>query len=226
MVSVIIPTVNEAATIENLIGHLQLEGIKEIIVADGGSTDLTCELAARAGAFVVPSPTKGRAAQMNYGASFATGNILYFVHADTLPPAGFVADIEKAVTNGFDVGRYETRFNSRKNILKFNAFFTRFDWFICSGGDQTLFISTVLFNTLAGFDQSMLIMEDYEIVQRARQLARYKVLPKAALVSARKYEDNNWLRVQLANSTIVRMYRKGASQQEMIVKYKNMITYR
>lgn len=69
-------------------------------------------------------------------------------------------------------------------------------------------------------------MEDYEIVERARKKRKYKIFSKAALVSARKYDTNRWLIVQLANRTIVKMYNKGASQVEMVEKYQGMLVYR
>jgi GT2 family glycosyltransferase len=72
----------------------------------------------------------------------------------------------------------------------------------------------------------MKIMEDYDFCERARKLGRYKIIPKAALISARKYETNSWLQVQLANARVVSMYKKGASQQEMLETYKRMLSYR
>jgi len=229
-ISIIIPTFNEAAVIDKLVGFLIRNNngmVKEIIVSDGGSADETVQLAAKAGAQVVTSPQKGRAAQMNYGASCATGDILYFIHADTYPPASFATDIIQAIQDGYSFGRYRTKFDSSKKILLFNAWFTRFDLFICYGGDQTLFMDRKLFEQIGGFNSSMRIMEDYDIIIRAKSTgARYRIFPSAALVSARKYETNSWLRVQTANYEIIRMYKKGASQNEMVQRYKELLNYR
>src|SRR5665213_1026118 len=96
MISIIIPTYNESDSIGPLIQYLLDAGgpiVDEIIVSDGGSQDDTCERAARAGALLVKSPQKGRAAQMNHGAAEAKSAILYFVHADCFPPASFARDI-------------------------------------------------------------------------------------------------------------------------------------
>ncbi|MEJ7680558.1 MAG: hypothetical protein WKG06_22435 [Segetibacter sp.] len=163
---------------------------------------------------------------MNFGASISAGDILYFIHADTFPPSSYVSDINNAIYKGYEIGRYRTKFDSPKSILKINAFFTCFDWFICYGGDQTLFITRKLFMKINGFNDDMRIMEDYDIVKRAKQLAKYKIFSKAALISARKYDANSWRKVQSANSTIVKMYKKGATQEDMINKYKQMLIYR
>ncbi len=229
MISIIIPTYNESDTIGPLINYLFEKGgsiINEIIVADGGSQDRTCDFAKNAGATVLRSPQKGRAVQMNYGASQANGSVLYFVHADSFPPSSFGSDMLAALEQGFEFGRYRTKFDSHHWILKINAFFTRFDLFICSGGDQTLFITGALFRKLGGFTNSMLIMEDYDIVTRGKAVADYKIIQKDTLVSARKYDSNSWLTVQLANFKIVRMYKKGASQGEMAERYKQLLNYR
>ncbi|MCW3113274.1 MAG: glycosyl transferase [Segetibacter sp.] len=229
MISIVIPTYNEADNIARLVSYLVANSGKnvcEIIVSDGGSTDETINIAKLAGAKAVLSTNKGRAAQMNYGASLAHGDILYFIHADTFPPISFANDIEKAVSKGYAFGRYRTAFDSPKMILKINAFFTRFDWFVCYGGDQTLFMTKSLFNAINGFNEEMRIMEDYEIVTRAKEIGRYKIFSKAARVSARKYDTNSWLKVQWANKTIVQMYKNGATQQDMVNKYKEMLVYR
>ncbi len=228
-ISIIIPTHNEDENICKLITfltHHQNGLVAEIIVVDGGSTDFTVKVAEESGAKVVISPEKGRAAQMHYGALQAIGDILYFVHADTFPPDSFAGDIVNAVKNGFDLGRYHTKFDSRKWYLKINAWFTRFDWFICIGGDQTLFITKDLYKKSGGFKKELFIMEEFEFVPRARKDAHYKIFKKPALVSARKYDNNSWLRVQMANRKIVNMYKHGASQQDMVVLYKKMLNYR
>ncbi len=228
MISIIIPTFNEEAYIHSLVIYLTEHGggyVQEIIVSDGGSADNTLQLASAAGAHAVISPQKGRAAQMNFGASLATGGILYFVHSDSFPPVSFAKNIQDAVQNGFDFGRYRTEFDSKKFILKLNAFFTRFDLFVCYGGDQTLFITRLLFDKLYGFDSTLLIMEDYDIVVRAKTIGRYKILPQQVRVSARKYDTNSWWQVQRANYIIVQMFRKGASQEAMDKRYKEMLSY-
>ncbi|HVF96541.1 MAG TPA: TIGR04283 family arsenosugar biosynthesis glycosyltransferase [Flavisolibacter sp.] len=228
-ISIIIPTYNEGEGIEKLVKYLRkfsTAAVVDLIVSDGGSEDGTIEKAQQSGATAVLSPRKGRAAQMNYGASLAEGDVLYFVHADSFPPQTFVADIQEAIKNGYDLGRYRTKFDSPKLVLKLNAWPTRFDLFMCMGGDQTLFIRRQLFTLSGGFKEDMRIMEEYEFCARVRKTGRYKILPGFALISARKYDTNSWWRVQRANVTVIQMYKRGASQQQMLDTYKRMLSYR
>lgn len=229
-ISIIIPAFNEAAGIVRLVQYLKQYGgdvLKEIIVSDGGSTDSTLQLAEKAGATASLSPQKGRAVQMNHGASLATGDIFYFIHADVFPPESFAADIKKTVEESYDFGRYMMRFDTQKWYLRINEWFTRFDWFVCYGGDQTFFVTRKVFEENNGFRSDMRIMEDFEITKRLKEKGcRYKIFKKGAFISDRKYDNNSWWRVQKANYTIVKMYKNGASQNEMVNKYKEMLNYR
>lgn len=228
-VSIIIPVFNEAGHIGKLVDYLTRFGkdsLAEIIVVDGGSTDHTLLVANNSGAKGVLSPQKGRAAQMNFGASLAKGDLFYFVHADTLPPDTYITDITSAVSAGYDLGRYLSTYDSKSWLLKINAVLSRLDTFGGMGGDQTLFITKDLFQQTGGFDGTMKIMEEFEFCARARKQGKYKIIKKPVLISARKYDTNGWLTVQKANYTIVKMYQTGASQESMVSKYKEMLNYR
>src|SRR5688572_15940184 len=96
MISVIIPTYNEADHIAETINNAKAADGKddiEFIVVDGGSSDATVSIAIDTGAKAIASNRKGRASQMNEGARIATGDILYFLHADTIPPKNFTTYI-------------------------------------------------------------------------------------------------------------------------------------
>jgi rSAM/selenodomain-associated transferase 2 len=226
MISIIIPVLNEEENIPNLIPYLKGQyppGSVEIIVVDGGSTDRSVNLARMLGAKVITSVKAGRAAQMNCGASMARNEILYFIHSDAIPPETFYSDIVGAVFSGYAIGRYRTKFDGGSRWLDINAFFTRFDWFICYGGDQTMFITKTLFQKINGFNDQMVVMEDYDLVKRARQYSPYKIFKGTTLVSTRKYKNNSWLRVQYANLKVIIMNILGVSQAQMLSAYRKAL---
>ena len=227
MISIIIPTYNEENELPKLLQHLQHYGEAdvEIIVVDGGSLDDTGKVAKAHNVKFLLSPEKGRGSQMNFGADNALGEILYFVHADTLPPNGFVKDIHSAINEGFKLGRYCSAYQSKRLLLKLNELLSGVDSFVGMGGDQTLFISKQLFNSCGGFKPEMKIMEEFDFCQRARKLGKYKVIRKPVLISARKYENNSWLTVQKANFKVFRMYSAGASQDELVATYRKMLKF-
>ncbi len=225
-ISVIIPTYNEAENIGKLVGELRRYGgdkLAEVIVADAPSADQTAEVARQAGAKVIVADQPGRAYQMNAGAQIATGDVLYFVHADVRIHPDYAADIEQALAEGYTLGCYRYQFDSPRLLLKINTFFQRFDRIWSRGGDQTLFITKKEFDQLEGYCEKHRVMEDYEFIIRARKQHRFKIIPKNIIVSARKYEENSYFRVNIANAVIMWMYFRGASQQKLIDTYKYII---
>jgi rSAM/selenodomain-associated transferase 2 len=224
--TVIIPTLNEAAYIGQLIGAVKQYGgacLRELLVVDGGSTDDTVARAQQAGATVVTLPRPGRASQMNYGASLATADVLYFIHADVQIHPNFVADISQAVADGNDAGCYRFRFASQHPLLKLNSYGTRFSGLMSRGGDQTLFITRSLFERLGGFQERYVVMEDFDIIARIRAAARFCIIPKDVIVSARKYETNSWLRVQVANLMAFSLFFMNVSPVRIAKTYRRML---
>lgn len=225
-VSVIIPTYNEAESIGKLLNYLKNHGdgrLLECIVVDGGSEDETIEIAQKNDARVLKSEQKGRATQMNLGYRHSSGDLLYFVHADTFPPKTYLNDLSTALKNGYQAGCYRFRFDSDRFMLKVNSYFTRFNRIMCRGGDQTLFITRDLFEKLGGFRNDFMIMEDYELIQKIQRETTFKIIPKDVVVSPRKYDKNQYLKVNFANLVIFMMYFFGARQQTMVSAYKNLI---
>jgi rSAM/selenodomain-associated transferase 2 len=227
-VSIIIPTLNEAANVAKLLPYLQQHSddrLVDLIVVDGGSTDDTLAKAEAAGAAVYSCTPCCRAAQMNKGAAHASGNILYFVHADACPPPSFLDQIEQALAEGYDLGCFRFVFDSNKLMLRINAFFTRFDRIMCRGGDQTLFVRRSLFDALDGYKEDHVVMEDYDFIIRSRQQARFKIKLDNVIVSARKYEHNSYLRVNLSNLTVFMMFFLGFQPKTLLATYKRLINH-
>lgn len=228
-ISIIIPTLNEAQTLPRLIPYLQQHAagrVCEILVIDACSQDGTAAVARQLGATAVPADCKGRAVQMNLGAEIAQGEILYFVHADTLPPSTYVSDILQALEAGYDMGCYRYQFDRDDWKLKVNAYLTRFDRIFFRGGDQTLFIRKADFQALEGYREDYQIMEEYEFLRRARKELQFRILPKDATVSARKYQENSYIRVNFANFVVFAMFGLGCSQQSMVRTYQYLLNYR
>ena len=197
--SIIIPTRNEASTIEKTIKMLAARStganIKEIIVVDGESADGTAGIAAKAGACVVNS-RKGRGCQLQIGGSVARGDVLYFLHVDCVPPRGFDRLILDAVRVGYRAGCFKLRFDMVHPVLRLTAWFSRFrhQWFRV--GDESLFVEKALFVGAGGYDPSRAIMEDTEIIPRLAKLAAFTVIPQPIISSARRYVERGIFRLQ------------------------------
>ena len=228
LVSIIIPTYNEAAGIGALLHHLGRAGTAtdaavEIILADSPGTDATAALAWQAGARVVACPHKGRATQLNHGAQQAAGSILYFLHADSLPPMGFLADIRGAVAAGYGCGCFRLAFDMPHWFLRAHAWFTRFDWEVARFGDQSLFVRRTIFEQAGGYRENLLLMEDQEITHRLKQLTRLRVLPGPIVTSTRKYRENGVFRLQGAFYLLTGLYYLGVSQPTLARVYRAII---
>ncbi len=222
-VSIIIPTYNESAGIGKLISYLKQNGAVEIIVADGNSTDNTPAIAWQAGATAIHSLVKGRGAQMNEGARKATGDVFYFLHADSYPPPGFIQDIQDAVNKGFGSGCYRLSFDYKHWFLKFNCWFTRFNINAVRFGDQSLFVSKEVFTKTGGFREDLIVMEDQEIIARIKKHTRFIVFSKAVTTSARKYLDNGIYKLQGVFFIIYFLYQLGFSQKQLVKTYRLLI---
>lgn len=226
--SIIIPTYNEVENIPKLIKRLReqapLDQI-EILVVDGGSKDNTVEIAEQSGLSVLHASLASRAHQLNLGAKAAQFATLYFVHADTLPPASYYSDIQEALSKGFDMGCYRFRFDSNRLLLRLNSWFTRFSALMFRGGDQSFFISKENFFRFGGYDEQFVVMEEYDFLRKTKAFLRFCIIPKDVIVSARKYRYNSYLRVNLANFIVFNMFRLGFKPQTIKTTYSKLIRH-
>ena len=226
MISVIIPTYNEADRIAQTISKThEANGVHEIeiIVVDGGSTDDTMALTKECRAIVVKSERKGRAAQMNKGASLANGEILYFLHADSIPPQNFTIQILDAYKNGAISGCFRLAFDYNHWFLKANSWFTRFNVNALRFGDQSLFVLKDVFQKSGGFREDLLMMEDQEIIHRIKKQGKFKVMNTNVITSARKYLDNGVYRMQGIFYCIWILYYLGYSQDYLLQLHTKLI---
>ena len=225
-ISIIIPVLNEEDHIGDLISYIHknstTENISEILVVDGESDDNTISVARSVGALVLHSE-KGRAKQMNLGAKKAKGDILYFLHADTLPPKNFDQHIIYAITNKNEAGCFQMRFDSDNIILRFFAGFTKYNHKICRGGDQSLFVSTALFKKTNGFNENYMVFEDNEFIGRLYKKTSFKILPFHVKTSARKYRKHGIVKLQYHFGVIHLKNYLGAGPEKLYDYYKRKI---
>lgn len=225
-ISIIIPTINEENNLSGVLTLLLSNPYKdmELIVVDCGSSDKTQQIAnSFDGVKLVVCEIKSRAVQMNLGAEHASGDVLYFVHADSRPPESFPNDIALCLMKGDDLGCYRFKFDRNTFMLRFNAWWTRFPFMFCRGGDQTLFIRKQTFNELGGFNEEYSIMEDFDFIRRAKKKFKFSIMPKDVIVSARKYSTNSYFRVNMVNLWSYWMFMLGASPAYIKSFYKKWL---
>jgi rSAM/selenodomain-associated transferase 2 len=226
MFSIIIPTYNEADQIAKTISIVHAANGKheaEIIVVDGGSTDDTVRIAEKCGVTVVRSERKGRAAQMNKGVSIAKHNMLYFLHADSIPPNNFTTQILDAYKKGIHSGCFRLGFDYDHWFLKANAWFTKFNVNAVRFGDQSLFVTKDVFERSGGFRADLMMMEDQEIIHRLKKHSRFKVLNDVVTTSARKYLDNGIYRLQAIFFRIWFLYYLHYPQERLLKLHRKLI---
>jgi len=225
-ISIIIPVLNEEDAIGKMLVYLKEnssnQNIKEILVVDGGSTDNTTAIAMENGVTVIHS-SKGRARQMNFGAKNAKGDILYFLHVDTLPPSSFCSSIIDAFDKGNKTGCFQMKFDSNSRFLKFFAWFTRVNIKLCRGGDQSLFVSKNLFEESGGFDEEYIVYEDNEFIERLYDLTDFKILPRHVVTSSRRYEEHGEFKLQYHFGMMHLKNYLGAGPEKLYDYYKRKI---
>ncbi len=123
------------------------------------------------------------------------------------------------------MGGYRSRFDAVHPLLALNSYFSRFNRLTCRGGDQTLFVTRALFDQLKGYDNYYVVMEDFDFIRRARRHTRFRIVPREAQVSARKYQDNSYGRVTIANFIVFTMFRLGFSPRQLLRTYQRMVNY-
>ncbi len=231
-ISIIIPVLNEEKTISKILssieGSIESEHF-ELIVVDGGSQDQTkkkClaqikKLQLRS-KFIWVDCKKGRAHQMNAGALIAKYNVLFFVHSDTLLPKGFDQHIFKMLKK-VPAGCFRLKFDSNKWFLRFFAFFTRFNYLICRGGDQTLFLQKQVFEELSGFDSSYKVYEDNEFISRLYKKYSFGIIAKEVITSARKYRKIGFLKLQYHYAMIHALFFVGYPPTALKAYYNRRI---
>lgn len=217
------PVLNEAAGIDAALGALVplLARGAQLIVADGGSSDDTAARAQAGGAQVINAP-RGRALQMNAGAQQASGDVLLFLHADTLLPPNADALIEQTLAAGPQVwGRFDVRITGKPPLLRVIAAFmnVRSRWSGIATGDQAMFMTRAAFAAVGGFPAQPL-MEDIELSTRLRTLSRPVCLRAPVITSGRRWESRGVWRTVLLMWRLRLAYWRGAAPERLAQLYR------
>lgn len=210
--SIIIPTLNEAENIHNLLCYLRkLDSQAELIVADGGSSDDTVKKVGSL-ARIVSAPL-GRGAQMNAGARIASGEIFWFIHADCRPHPDSIPAMRSALTDtriiggGFryslDISGFRFRLSETMSNLKNRVLKLLF-------GDMGIFIRRELFVKIGGYKEIPL-MEDMDICRRLKKMGRIVILPVVMETSARRWVEEGWAKNSIRSWLLQSAWALGAS---------------
>ena len=213
-ISAIIPPLAEQDALPHCLADLARErGPVEVIVADGGSRDRTVEIARAASGVTVLQVPRGRAVQMNRAADHASGEVLWFLHADSRVPPGAADAIRGALAEG-DAVLGAFRFAVDSPRLAYRAIEAlvrlRCALFALPYGDQGLFIRRDTFTQHGGYDE-VPILEDLLLVRALKRRGRVTMLPMALSTSPRRWERGGLLRVTLRNQALLVLDRLGVS---------------
>jgi rSAM/selenodomain-associated transferase 2/rSAM/selenodomain-associated transferase 1 len=198
--SVIIPALNEENHIRQTLEHIGKISHGEVIVVDGGSEDNTARIAKECGVRVLSS-SPSRGGQLNAGASEASGDLLLFLHADTIVPENFSSLIRQAMMDPEVVGgSFALKIYPSTPLLRYieRNVTWRTRLFRLPYGDQAIFVRASLFRLMGGYAEIPL-MEDVEFVRRLRKVGKLVFIPVPVITSSRRYAKTGALRAILKN---------------------------
>jgi rSAM/selenodomain-associated transferase 2 len=219
--SIIIPVLDEAERIGGLLAALQAwreQGV-EVIVADGGSRDGTPGLCVGLADQVIAS-ARGRAAQMNAGAATSHGDVLFFLHADTMPPADAPTAIAAAIAGGADWGRFDVRIDGTHPLLRVVE--RMMNWRSrltgIATGDQAIFVRRATFDAVGGYP-AIPLMEDIRLSSTLRCVSSPACLREQVYTSGRRWESRGVVPTILLMWTLRLAFFCGADPVRLARRY-------
>lgn len=217
--SIVIPTLNEAKNLRRCLDGIRVKLTDvEIIVVDGGSDDETVSIALSEGVVVYASGS-GRGTQCNAGAVQASGDVLLFLHADTLLPRNGFEILNRYFENAqVQVGTFRLGFDWSHWILNVYTQFTRFDSLFTKFGDQCIVVRSSFFRECGGFPDWPLF-EDVQFLRKARRRTKVYCFPAAVITSARRYVDNGLIWQQAISARLLFLFLLGIPPEKLARKY-------
>ena len=216
------PVWREAATIQSFLQTLVplRDSGHEVIVVDGGSDDGTADLAGPLCDLVLVAD-KGRALQMNAGADAARGNVLVFLHADTLLPDSAIDHLRRFFSSPQQWGRFDVRLSGRRAVFRVVSWFmNRRSWLTgIATGDQARVVRTSVFRALQGF-APIPLMEDVELSKRLRSLSKPFCIGDPVTTDSRRWEQGGAWRTIFLMWRLRWRYWQGESPESLSAAYR------
>jgi len=219
LLSIVIPTLNEQETLATTLQPLADCPGLEVIIADGGSTDRTLEIASQFKATVVPG-SRGRGRQMNAGAALSRGEALLFLHADTILPTNFHNRVWQVLQTSAIAGAFRLGIDAPRSGLRLVEAGANFrsKYLQMPYGDQALFLRSQTFFDINGF-RNWPLMEDYDLCRRLRQQGEIQIAPEAVATSSRRWDQCGTVRCVLTNQLLILAFRLGISPERLARLY-------
>jgi rSAM/selenodomain-associated transferase 2 len=223
LLSIIIPALNEARAIGGTLDAAsRVGGDVEVIVVDGGSADGTAEVARARGARVVTA-ARGRGAQMHAGALAARGEVLWFLHADTLAPADAAGCIGRALEDPRAVGgNFRIRFEGAGGAARFLTWlYPRLRLLGLAYGDSGFFVRRAAYERAGGF-KPFPIFEDLDLLRALWRQGRFAQADGYVVTSSRRFEGRSFALTFARWSLLQTLYWLGVSPHALARFYAHV----
>lgn len=220
-ISIIIPTLDEAECVAATLDALASFGEDvEIIVVDGGSTDATVSIAESYRAVKILHSQRGRGRQLQTGGDAAGGEILWFVHADTIAPPDAIFEIKRALRNPQIVGgNFTIRFDGERFAAKFLSWlYPKLNLLGLIYGDSAIFVRREVYERIGGF-KSFPIFEDLDFVERLKKAGGIVTLPAVVTTSSRRFENKSFFLIFLRWTILQTLYWLGVKPETLLKIY-------